>query len=79
MDIVLLVVVIVVVVVFVYVGIGTWFSYDAPKANGDELAADPCAQCELDRQWFESQDLLMQIALGGWWATNRLICALRGC
>ena len=73
------IIVAIVVVVLVSGGLGAWTSFEAPRANGDELAANNCAQCELDRIWYEGQPWWHQAAIIVWWLANRAACALKGC
>jgi len=41
--------------------------------------ADPCAQCEADREWYEELPIWKRNAVTAWWLANRYQCAVKGC
>ena len=79
MEIVVYIIVAVAVAFIVSAGAGTWASYDAPKPNSDEAAADKCAVCKAEQEWYESLSALEQVAYFGWWVARGAVCAAKGC
>jgi hypothetical protein len=41
--------------------------------------ADPCAQCDTDRDWFQGLPLWKQNMVSAWWWANRIRCGAKGC
>jgi hypothetical protein len=41
--------------------------------------ADPCAQCQTDRDWYEDLPIWKRNLVTAWWLANRYQCAVRGC
>jgi len=41
--------------------------------------SESCARCQADADWYGSLPAWKQTAIAGWWWTNRLICAAKGC
>jgi hypothetical protein len=41
--------------------------------------SEACARCHADAEWYGSLPAWKQTAIAGWWWTNRVICAARGC
>ena len=41
--------------------------------------ADPCAQCQADREWYEQLPAWKRSVAIAWWLANRYTCAARGC
>lgn len=41
--------------------------------------ADPCAQCEADRDWYEDLPIWKRNVVTAWWLANRYQCAVKGC
>lgn len=41
--------------------------------------ADPCAQCQADRDWYEELPVWKRNVVTAWWLANRYQCAARGC
>ncbi len=69
----------IVLVIIISAAIGAWTSFDSPRANGDEIAENNCAQCELNRIWYEGLPWWHQTAIIVWWLANRAACSLKGC
>ena len=42
-------------------------------------AADPCAQCQAERDWYEELPLWKRNVVTAWWLANRYQCAVKGC
>jgi hypothetical protein len=40
---------------------------------------NPCAQCDADQEWYQSQPIWKRNVIMGWWWANRLIWAGKGC
>jgi len=40
---------------------------------------DPCAQCNADRDWYQSLPYWQQTAITAWWWANRFQWASKGC
>jgi hypothetical protein len=79
MDVLGIVIIVVVLVLLTSAGAGTWASYDAPKPTGDELAADKCAVCKAEQEWYESLSGWEQAAYFAWWVARGAVCAAKGC
>ena len=47
--------------------------------EGSRSSADPCAQCQADRDWYDELPLWKRNAVTAWWLANRYQCAVRGC
>lgn len=69
----------VVVVLVLSAAAGTWASYDAPKPTADELAADKCATCKKEQEWYESLSGWEQGFYFAWWVARGAVCAAKGC
>lgn len=41
--------------------------------------ADPCAQCQADREWYEELPAWKRSLALAWWMANRYSCVARGC
>jgi hypothetical protein len=41
--------------------------------------ADPCAQCQADRDWYEGLPIWKRNVVTAWWLANRYQCASKGC
>jgi hypothetical protein len=52
-------------------------SHDGGKVS--PTGADPCAQFQADRDWYEAQPIWKRSVITAWWLTNRYLCATRGC
>lgn len=52
-------------------------SRECPRAS--PAGADPCAQCNADRDWYLGLPLWKQNMTAAWWWTNRVTCAGKGC
>ena len=48
-------------------------------APADPSSADPCAQCQADRDWYEELPMWKRSVAMVWWLVNRYSCATRGC
>ena len=51
-------------------------SRECPRAS---RTAEPCAQCNADRDWYLALPLWKQNLTAAWWWANRVICAGKGC
>jgi hypothetical protein len=58
---------------------GTWASFDADRPTGDELAADKCAVCKKEQEWYAGLSFFEQAAYFGWWVARGAVCAAKGC
>ncbi len=79
MDVLVIVIIVAVGVLVLSAAVGTWASYDAPRPTGDELAADKCATCKKEQEWYESLSGWEQAAYFGWWVARGAVCAAKGC
>ena len=79
MDPLTIIIIVVIVVLLLSAGAGTWASYDAPKPNSDEVAADKCAICKAEQAWYESLSTWEQAAYFAWWVARGAVCAAKGC
>lgn len=52
-------------------------SRECPRAS--RSGADPCAQCNADRDWYLALPLWKQNLTAAWWWANRVVCANKGC
>ena len=52
-------------------------SRECPRVRG--AGADPCAQCNSDRDWYLGLPLWKQNVTAAWWWVNRVTCAGKGC
>jgi len=52
-------------------------SRECPRAS--RAGADPCAQCNADRDWYLALPLWKQNITAAWWWANRVVCAGKGC
>jgi hypothetical protein len=59
-------------------GIGTVL-YDRERPKPDAGDSSPCAQCEADREWYQSMHGPKQLAVTAWWWANRMMWASKGC
>lgn len=41
--------------------------------------SEACARCTADAEWYASLPAWKQAVATGWWWTNRIICASKGC
>ena len=48
-----------------------------PKAKPS--AAEPCAQCDADRDWYLGLPMWEQNLMTGWWLVNRIVWNTKGC
>ena len=53
------------------------YSRERPRAS--EAGADPCAQCNADRDWYLTLPYWQQNAIAAWWWANRFQCVTKGC
>ena len=53
---------------------GAWLN-----SRGAAHEADPCAQCQADRDWYEALPVWQRSVVTAWWLTNRYQCAAKGC
>jgi hypothetical protein len=66
MEILAMIGIVVAAVTFVSGVVGTWVSSDEKKrANSQDLEKDKCAQCKLDKEWYDSLPLYQQILFYG--------------
>ena len=49
------------------------------RAVAEPAGADPCAQCQADRDWYEEQPAWKRSVALAWWLANRYACATKGC
>ena len=81
-TILLLIIGVIVVMTAAFVGIsflaGTHF-YSRECKQTRAADADPCAQCNTDRDWYEGLPLWKQNLVSAWWWANRIACATKGC
>ena len=70
---------VVLVVFLVSVAAGTWESYDAPRPTAAELAADRCATCNREQEWYDSLPWWKKAAYVGWWLARGAVCLAKGC
>jgi hypothetical protein len=42
-------------------------------------SSEDCARCAADAEWYSSLPGWKQALASGWWLTNRVLCALKGC
>jgi hypothetical protein len=69
-------------VVFLMVAavLGLSYAFGAYLNSRDSAhAADPCAQCEADRDWYEELPVWQRSMATAWWLANRYQCAVKGC
>lgn len=45
----------------------------------DPADTSPCAQCNADREWYESLSFWTRNLVTAWWLANRYQCTIRGC
>lgn len=45
----------------------------------DPANADPCSQCQADRDWYDELPIWKRNLVTAWWLANRYLCAARGC
>jgi hypothetical protein len=55
-------------------GFGAWLN-----SRGATHEADPCAQCQADRDWYEELPVWQRSLVTAWWLANRYHCAAKGC
>jgi hypothetical protein len=48
----------------------------APAGSPD---ADPCAQCQADRDWYDELPVWQRSLITAWWVAHRYQCVTRGC
>jgi hypothetical protein len=53
--------------------------YSRECTQASPSGADPCAQCNTDREWYEGLPLWKQNLTAAWWWANRVACASKGC
>lgn len=53
--------------------------YSRECARASASGADPCAQCNADRDWYLALPLWKQNVTAAWWWANRVTCASKGC
>jgi len=65
-----------------FVGISYAFGMHLYRRNGTIAFAterDPCAQCNTDRDWYQTLPSWQQTAITAWWWVNRFQWAAKGC
>jgi hypothetical protein len=67
-------VLIVAVLIGISYGIGAYLN-----SHGAAHEADPCSQCQADRDWYEELPLWKRNVVTAWWLANRYQCAIKGC
>ena len=73
--------------VMVVVGAGTIgcsyalgrFFYAQEAGLPASLPSEECARCAADAEWYAALPGWKQAVTAGWWLTNRVLCAARGC
>jgi hypothetical protein len=55
------------------------FMHSRAGGRADPANADPCAQCQADRDWYEDLPIWKRNLVTAWWLANRYQCAVRGC
>ena len=72
-----------VVLIMVAAIFGTSYLLGAAMRSGvapaDAAEADPCAQCQADRDWYEDLPMWKRNLALAWWLANRFACAAKGC
>lgn len=56
-----------------------WHLYSRECSQASPAGADPCAQCNADRDWYLGLPLWKQNMTTGWWWANRIACGAKGC
>lgn len=80
MEILGIIIAIAIVVTLVSAGIGTFIAFGGRKrASSQDMDRDKCAQCKLDKEWYDSQPLFLRIVIYGWWIGNSMACKMSGC
>lgn len=74
-----IIIIAIIVILVLSAAAGTWASYDAPKPTGDELAADKCATCKKEQEWYDSLSGLEKAAYFAWWVARGAVCLAKGC
>jgi hypothetical protein len=49
------------------------------SAPADPSNADPCAQCQADRDWYDELPVWQRSLITAWWLAHRYQCVARGC
>ncbi len=72
------IVVMIVAVLGISYGIGAYMN-SREGGRSDPAIADPCAQCQADRDWYEELPIWKRNVVTAWWLANRYTCAIKGC
>ena len=54
-----------------------WYSREGALIRPTD--PNPCAQCDADLEWYQSQPIWKRNVITAWWWANRLIWAGKGC
>jgi len=59
-------------------GVGVyWYSREGALIRAAD--PNPCAQCDADRDWYQSLPIWKRNVITAWWWANRLTWASKGC